>query len=253
METPHVVIIGHPQWEAAASDLLTAGGFAPVVHTGKEVYTNALIDLHAAAILVDGTDPDWQYWVATPKASPATRRIPVILVADRDAQGTGADHTLPPERLAAELIGWLAENARALRPAEQAALRAGCAEPLPERAQRAIEQFNAGAYYKQHDLLEEQWMAEDGPIRDLYRAILQVGVAFYQVQRGNTRGAYKMLLRAMQWLVILPDTCQGVDIARLRADAIALRQAIEAGEPLETLEGLLTRVHFADEGPHPRS
>jgi predicted metal-dependent hydrolase len=52
-------------------------------------------------------------------------------------------------------------------------------------------------------------------------------VAYYQVQRGNRRGAYKMLLRSVQWLNILPDACQGVDVAALRDDVAALRAAIE--------------------------
>jgi hypothetical protein len=37
-----------------------------------------------------------------------------------------------------------------------------------------------------------------------------------------------MILRCIQWLNILPDICQGVDIAALRADADRLRAALEA-------------------------
>jgi predicted metal-dependent hydrolase len=90
-----------------------------------------------------------------------------------------------------------------------------------------IEKFNAGEYYAQHDLLEAQWMAEIRPIRDLYRAILQVGVAYYHITRGNYRGAHKMLLRSVQWLAILPDVCQGVDIRQLREDSAQVRAALE--------------------------
>ena len=74
-------------------------------------------------------------------------------------------------------------------------------------------------------------MAESGPVRDLYRAILQIGVAYYQVQRGNQRGALKMLLRSLQWLNLLPGVCRGVDIARLRADADAVRAELERVGP----------------------
>lgn len=59
-------------------------------------------------------------------------------------------------------------------------------------------------------------MADKGPGRDLYRGILQVGIALYQVQRNNYRGAIKMLLRVRQWLDPLPAICRGVDVARLR-------------------------------------
>jgi hypothetical protein len=64
-------------------------------------------------------------------------------------------------------------------------------------------------------------------VRDLYRAILQVGVAYYQVTRGNLRGARKMLLRSIQWLALLPDVCQGVDVAQLRHDANAVRAELD--------------------------
>lgn len=87
--------------------------------------------------------------------------------------------------------------------------------------------FNAGEYYRQHDLFEALWMAEAGPVRNLYRAILQIGVGYYHLQRGNYRGALKMLLRSLQWLTPLPDVCQGVDVRQLRADSGAVRLALE--------------------------
>jgi len=107
-------------------------------------------------------------------------------------------------------------------------LSAPCAGPLPPQAREAIELFNRGEYYRQHDLLEALWRQEPGPVRDLYRAILQVGIAYYQVTRGNRRGALKMARRSLRWLRALPDVCQGVDVARLRGDAARLRDALTA-------------------------
>lgn len=102
-----------------------------------------------------------------------------------------------------------------------------CAEPLPDAARAAIALFNAGEYYAQHDAFELLWAAEPRPIRDLYRAILQVGVAYYQITRGNERGGWKMLKRAERWLAPLPPVCQGVDVAALTADAAAVRLELE--------------------------
>jgi predicted metal-dependent hydrolase len=107
------------------------------------------------------------------------------------------------------------------------ALAGQCRDPLPPRAREAIRLFNAGQYYKQHDLLELQWREERGPVRDLYRAVLQVGIAYYQITRNNKQGAIKMLMRAARWLAILPDVCQGVDVARLREDALQVRRTLE--------------------------
>ncbi|NOG48963.1 MAG: DUF309 domain-containing protein [Chloroflexi bacterium] len=40
----------------------------------------------------------------------------------------------------------------------------GCA--LPAQALEAIALFNAGEYYKQHDILEALWMATESPVRE---------------------------------------------------------------------------------------
>jgi len=122
----------------------------------------------------------------------------------------------------------IADFARIPDPESMAQLACDCAEPLPDLAQQGVEKFNAGEFYKQHDLFEELWMETESPVRDLYRAILQVGVAYYQITRGNHRGARKMLLRSVQWLTILPDACQGVDVKALREDSYRVRAALES-------------------------
>ena len=94
-----------------------------------------------------------------------------------------------------------------------------CDEPLSDEAMRGIDTFNAGEYYAQHDIFEALWTHTDAPIRILYKAILQVGVGYYQIEQGNLRGAIKMLRRADRWMAELPDVCSGVDIAQLRHDA----------------------------------
>ena len=118
----------------------------------------------------------------------------------------------------------VARALRALRPE---------VEPFFVGARRGIEQFNQGHYYPAHDALEAAWMEDAGPGRDLYRGILQVGIAYYQIEQGNYRGAVKMLLRVRQWLGPLPDTCRGVDVAALRADVERVYAAlVELGPKL---------------------
>ena len=247
---PTLVVIGQPEWLGAVEAAAEQEGFKVVALTEQAGYVNHLTDVHAGLVVVDGDAEGWAWWPATTKASPATRRIPVVVVSQsaevrEAAPGHGADFHLAPNLLETDLPRLLREHARLQRDDERAQLIAQCAEPLPPRARQAVEQFNSGEYYKQHDLFEELWMEEEGPVRDLYRAILQVGVAYYQVQRRNRRGAYKMLLRSVQWLNILPDACQGVDIAQLRADVAALRAAIEAlpdDADMSQLEGYLKPV-----------
>ncbi len=88
-------------------------------------------------------------------------------------------------------------------------------------------QFNAGAYFEQHESFEHVWRAEPGPVRQLYQGLLLIGVAFLQIQRRNEAGARKTFQRARQYLVALPDVCQSVDVARFRADAEAARRELE--------------------------
>lgn len=186
----------------------------------------------AAALFVDGQLPDWRSWLILPKASPATRRIPLFFCSAARGErahslASGADFAFSPAEMLREAPALLAEFARAPDAETLAALQCACQRELPPLAREGIAQFNAGHYYRQHDLFEELWMATPGPERDLYRAILQVGVAYYQIERGNWRGAYKMLLRSAQWLHWLPARCQGVDVDALRRDATAARAALE--------------------------
>jgi hypothetical protein len=191
-----------------------------------------LIETRAALVLVDGARDDWQRWVTTPKVSAATRRIPVILVSDDGARraaaaATGADLAYSRAEFLKQLPTLLRDMARIPDPQQQEQLDCECQEPLPPLAMQGVEKFNAGEYYPQHDLFEEQWVNTEGPVRDLYRAVLQVGVAYYQIERGNYRGALKMLQRSVQWLVVLPDVCQGIDVRALREDSFRVRAELE--------------------------
>jgi predicted metal-dependent hydrolase len=102
------------------------------------------------------------------------------------------------------------------------ASRDECAE-LPPLVTKGIEEFNRGEYFEQHETLETAWRAEPGPIRELYQGILQVGVACYQIERGNLPGALKMLERSLRRLRQFTPECLGIDVTRLIADAERLR------------------------------
>lgn len=95
-------------------------------------------------------------------------------------------------------------------------LKAG---PLHPKAKAGIELFNKGEYYDAHEPLEEAWMKTDSPERDLYQGILQIGLAYYQINRGNYRGALKMFRRGFHNLDPLGDTLLGIDISQLQEDA----------------------------------
>lgn len=226
-----IIITGEPSWLARIQAQL--GDTYHILHQpDAKGYMNALIENLAALVLVDGDAPDWATWVSTPKVSPATRRIPIVVVSDNDDMraaitNAGGDHMLTSAELLADAPRLVADIARIPDPERMEQLACDCQEPLPPRAREGVAKFNAGEYYAQHDLFEEQWVETDAPVRDLYRAVLQVGVAYYQIQRGNYRGALKMLQRSVQWLVILPDSCQGINVKRLREDSFKVRAELE--------------------------
>jgi hypothetical protein len=187
-------------------------------------------------VLVDGDSDDWQKWTAPPKSSNATRRIPIVVIATDETTRTtalrsGADITIAPDELKTKLSSIVQEHARVPNIALEEQLDCECTEELPLLAVQGVAKFNNREFYPQHDLFEEQWVKTEGPVRDLYRAVLQVGVAYYQIERGNHRGALKMLMRAVQWLEALPDVCQTINVAQLKADAYAVRAELERMNP----------------------
>jgi predicted metal-dependent hydrolase len=62
----------------------------------------------------------------------------------------------------------------------------------------------------------------------MYQGILQVGVAFLQIERNNWSGALKMFRRGLPRLRTLPPICQGVDIAAFRSVAEQIHWEITA-------------------------
>lgn len=188
--------------------------------------------MQPALLLFDLTNRaiPWEQWIAALKSSPATRRIPIMAFGPHEdvavmqrAKSVGADVVVGRSRFTADMPRLLQQYARAV---DRRAIADACAEPLSEQAQEGVRLFNRGEYYRCHDALEEAWMLDAGPGRDLYRGILQIGIAYFQIERGNYRGAVKMLLRVRQWLEPLPPVCRGVNVARLREDAQAVYDAL---------------------------
>jgi predicted metal-dependent hydrolase len=98
----------------------------------------------------------------------------------------------------------------------------------------AIEQFNRGEYFEQHETLEALWRAEPGEVRRLYQGILQIGVAFHHLRRGNLAGARRLLARGLTAIEPFQPTCQMIDVADLFAAsrrALAAIEALDPGQP----------------------
>ncbi|QWV95739.1 DUF309 domain-containing protein [Geomonas oryzisoli] len=121
-----------------------------------------------------------------------------------------------------------------------------CQGPVPPELQQAIEEFNLREWFACHETLEELWVGTSGELRDFYQGLLQVAVALYHWRNGNFKGAEGLLQRGPDLLRRVPDICLGVDVARVVAEAGALREALLAlGEErmAELDQALIPKVH----------
>jgi hypothetical protein len=94
-----------------------------------------------------------------------------------------------------------------------------CKAPLHPRAAEGLRLFNAGEYFEAHEALEDAWNAERGPVRELYRGILQIAVVYLHITRQNYNGAVKVYIRSQRWMKDWPDVCRGIEVEKLRRDA----------------------------------
>jgi len=108
-----------------------------------------------------------------------------------------------------------------------------CLGTLHPMAIQGIMLFNRGEYWDAHEALEEAWREEAGEVRYLYQGILQVGVAYLHIQRGNFNGALKLHKRAHRWLDPFPPQCRGIDVARLKADLDAAITEVRRLGPIQ--------------------
>lgn len=102
-----------------------------------------------------------------------------------------------------------------------------CQAPLHPRAIEGLELFNAHKYWHAHEALEAAWKEERGPVRELYRGILQAAVVYLHASRGNYAGAVKVHQRCIRWLEPWPAVCRGVKVGMLREDLDALMQEVK--------------------------
>lgn len=181
-----------------------------------------LIDVHALPA------EQWQPEVQRAKLSPQSKLIPIYgfgshvdTAALKAARQAGCDHVWARSRFVDELPDLVARH---IDPPP--VYPEGWDDQPSAAFLEGVALFNAGQFYKQHDVFEALWMADQRAIRDLYQGVLQVGVSFHQIEEGNYRGAVKMLRRGLLRLRTMPPVCQTLDVARLRREARVVHDEI---------------------------
>ncbi len=91
-------------------------------------------------------------------------------------------------------------------------LREACRSDAPVQLLAARELYRAGRFFECHEVLEELWRETEGPLRELYRGLIQVVVGIYHLQRGNLVGARNLLARGLARVEQYPSPCVGLDL-----------------------------------------
>lgn len=89
--------------------------------------------------------------------------------------------------------------------------------------------FEQHAFFACHEVLEGVWRQTAGPLRELYRGLIQLAVGLYHAQRGNLRGARTVLRRGLERVQGYPAVCLGYDLATLCEQADRYLTWLEQG------------------------
>ena len=84
---------------------------------------------------------------------------------------------------------------------------------------QGLEEFNRGEFIRCHESLERLWVSEQGSIRELYKGILQISVAFHHLREQRYQSAVMLLGRGAAYLEPFSPRCIGVEISMLLDDS----------------------------------
>ena len=217
-----------PRLESGVAQL----GYAPLPATDESRLTQALFQ-SPVLVIVDlfSRSFEWEPLVRLVKKSKAGP-VPVL------GFGPHVDLKLRERALAAGCAAVVGRSAVAsqlphlIEKHRWVLDKTACAAEPPPLVRQGIDLFNRGEFFECHEVLEDAWNQDSGPVRILYQGILQVGVACYHAQRNNPRGAQKLLHRAIPKLQRFAPACMNIDLARLLADTGQMQRHLRAAEPV---------------------
>jgi predicted metal-dependent hydrolase len=100
---------------------------------------------------------------------------------------------------------------------------------LTRLLRRGTRDFNHGRFLAAHEHWEAAWHDAPSELRPLLEALVQLATGLHlRTARGGTRGAEHLLSQALVTLDDYRPSAQGIDVARLIADADAFLEALRA-------------------------
>jgi len=106
--------------------------------------------------------------------------------------------------------------------------------------ERGIELINRGEFFRAHEVLESAWLQEKGKVRPLIQGLVQVSVLLYHIERDNQKGAYKLVLKALENISPFKDLPSQLDIPLLIDDLTSMAARFHT---LKTDEPIIISVH----------
>ncbi len=113
-------------------------------------------------------------------------------------------------------------------------LREVCRSDIPAQLLAAQQLYWAGRFFECHEVLEELWRETEGPLRELYRGLIQVVVGIYHLHRGNLVGARNLLARGLARVERYPSPCVGLDLEQFCRGVCRLLAWVEGAGTGET-------------------
>jgi len=122
---------------------------------------------------------------------------------------------------------------RACAEMEATSPRQHCSDAPNPALLQGVEEFNRREFFECHETLEALWLHETDPIRYLYQGILQVGVGYLHLLRGNHHGSLTKLVSGVTLLRYFEPACQSIDVQALTRAASSHIEKLETYGPQE--------------------
>jgi predicted metal-dependent hydrolase len=103
------------------------------------------------------------------------------------------------------------------------------------RYRLAVAAFADHDWYLAHDAFEELWHESSGEIRALLHGLIQISVAEYHLENGNTRGSTLLMAEGLNHLRAVDLSFSSFDLATLQSIVAARLSALLEGRSLVDL------------------
>ena len=91
--------------------------------------------------------------------------------------------------------------------------------------------FNHQLFFEVHEVLEPEWMKEQGAIKIFLQGLIQIAVAFHHLGRGNLAGARSLLHEGLIKIAPHAPACLGLELQDFIAGLENCRQVIAGLSP----------------------